>query len=98
MDASNEIEEIDEQDNAISVGIDVAYGWGLGWIEQARQNPLTILLIVIAMIVVPTVTFVSIRQMNKDSMDDELVDMLFEDDDDDFDEYDDDDDDDDGWE
>ena len=99
VDASNEIEEIDEQDNAISVGIDVAYGWGLGWIEQARQNPLTILLIVIAMIVVPTVTFVSIRQMNKDSMDDELVDMLFEDDDDDdddFDEYDDDDDD--GWE
>ena len=95
VDASNEIEEIDEQDNAISVGIDVAYGWGLGWIEQARQNPLTILLIVIAMIVVPTVTFVSIRQMNKDSMDDELVEMLFEDDDDDDDDYDDDDD---GWE
>ena len=50
------------------------------------------------MIVVPTVTFVSIRQMNKDSMDDELVEMLFEDDDDYDDDYDDDDDDDDGWE
>ena len=94
VDSSNEIEEIDEQDNAISVGIDVAYGWGLGWIEQARQNPLTILLIAIAIIVVPTVTFVSIRQMNKDGIDDEFVDLLFEDDD--FDE--DEDDDEDGWE
>ena len=44
VDSSDEIDEIDEQDNAISVGIDVAYGWGLSWIEQARQNPLTILL------------------------------------------------------
>ncbi|MEE3030496.1 MAG: CARDB domain-containing protein, partial [Candidatus Thermoplasmatota archaeon] len=102
VDSSNEIDEIDEQDNAISVGIDVAYGWGLGWIEQARQNPLTILLIVIALIVVPTVTYVSIRQMNKGAVDDDFVNLLFEDDqyEDDDDEYDDDeyDDDDGGWE
>ena len=80
VDSSDEIDEIDEQDNAISVGIDVAYGWGLGWIEQARQNPLTILLIVIALIVVPTVTYVSIRQMNKDAIDDDFVNLLFEED------------------
>lgn len=102
VDSSDEIDEIDEQDNAISVGIDVAYGWGLGWIEQARQNPLTILLIVIALIVVPTVTYVSIRQMNKGAVDDDFVNLLFEDDqyEDDDDEYDDDeyDDDDGGWE
>ncbi|MEC7143017.1 MAG: CARDB domain-containing protein, partial [Candidatus Thermoplasmatota archaeon] len=101
VDSSDEIDEIDEQDNAISVGIDVAYGWGLGWIEQARQNPLTILLIVIALIVVPTVTYVSIRQMNKGAIDDDFVNLLFEDDQyEDDDEYDDDeyDDNDEGWE
>ena len=90
--------EIDEQDNAISVGIDVAYGWGLGWIEQARQNPLTILLIMIALIVVPTVTYVSIRQMNKGAGDDDFVNLLFEDDDDEYDDDEYDDDDDGGWE
>ncbi|MEC8722173.1 MAG: CARDB domain-containing protein, partial [Candidatus Thermoplasmatota archaeon] len=101
VDSSDEIDEIDEQDNAISVGIDVAYGWGLGWIEQARQNPLTILLIMIALIVVPTVTYVSIRQMNKGAIDDDFVNLLFEDDQyEDDDEYDDDeyDDNDEGWE
>jgi len=57
---------------------------------------------VIALIVVPTVTYVSIRQMNKGAVDDDFVNLLFEDDqyEDDDDEYDDDeyDDDDGGWE
>ena len=53
------------------------------------------------MIVVPTVTYVSIRQMNKDAMDDDFVNLLFEDDqyeddeDDEDDEYEEDDE---GWE
>ena len=51
VDSENEIIEIDEEDNTMSVGIDVAYGWGMGWVEQARQNPLTLILVIIALIV-----------------------------------------------
>ena len=86
----------------MSVGIDVAYGWGMGWVEQARQNPLTLILVIIALIVVPVVTFVSVRQMNNSGYDEDMTDMLFDEEeyeDEEYDDYDDDEDeDDDGWE
>ena len=85
----------------MSVGIDVAYGWGMGWIEQARQNPVTLILVVIALIVVPIVTFVSVRQMNNSEYDEEMSDMLFNEDeyeDGEDDDYEDEDEDDGGWE
>ena len=101
VDSDNEIIEIDEEDNTMSVGIDVAYGWGMGWIEQARQNPLTLILVVIALIVVPIVTFVSVRQMNNSEYDEDMSDLLFNEDeyeDEEDDDYEDEDEDDGGWE
>ena len=102
VDSENEIIEIVEEDNTMSVGIDVAYGWGMGWVEQARQNPLTLILVIIALIVVPVVTFVSVRQMNNSGYDEDMTDMLFDEEeyeDEEYDDYDDDEDeDDDGWE
>ena len=98
VDSDNEIVEIDEEDNTMSVGIDVAYGWGMGWIEQARQNPLTLILVVIALVVVPVVTFVSVRQMNNSGYDEDLSDMLFNEEEYDDEYEDDEDEEDDGWE
>ena len=101
VDSDNEIVEIDEEDNTMSVGIDVAYSWGMGWVEQARQNPLTLILVVIALIVVPIVTFVSVRQMNNSGYDEDMSDMLFNEDeyeDEEYDDYEDEEEDDGGWE
>ncbi|MBT4058847.1 MAG: hypothetical protein HOE69_00865 [Euryarchaeota archaeon] len=61
VDDDDEIIEVDETDNRASVGVSVEYAWGMGWVENARQNLLAVIGIIIAMIVLPIVAFVSMK-------------------------------------
>ena len=61
VDSNDEIVEVDEMDNSASVGVSVEYAFGLGWVENARQNMLAVIGIILAMIILPIVAFVSMR-------------------------------------
>ncbi len=93
-DADDQVTEVDEQDNAMSVGVDVAYPFGFGWVEAGRQNPLTVLLLLGALTVLPIVAVVALRTSGQDE-EDLYDDMLFEEEEDDYYEEDEEDD---GWE
>jgi hypothetical protein len=93
VDSNNEVVEVDETDNSASVGISVEYMWGMGWVENARQNMLAVIGIIIAMLVLPVVAFVSMRGALTGRSELFEDDLLFEDDDDYEDEDDEDDDD-----
>jgi hypothetical protein len=95
VDANNDITEVDETDNSASVGISVEYMWGMGWVENARQNMLAVIGIIIAMLVLPIVAFVSMKGALTGRSELFEDDLLFEDDEDYDDDYDDDDEDDD---
>lgn len=93
VDANNEIVEVDETDNSASVGVSVDYAFGMGWVEDARQNLLAVIGIIIAMIVLPIVAWVSLKGAITGESELFEDDHLFDDDDEyDDDEYDDDDD------
>ena len=89
-DDDDEVQEVDEQDNSMSISVDVAYPWGFGWVEAGRQNPLTVLLLIGAAIVLPVVAVVALRSAGIEE-DDLFDDLLFEEDDEDEE-------DDEGWE
>jgi len=90
VDSNNEIVEVDETDNSASVGISVEYMYGMGWVENARQNMLAVIGIIIAMLVLPVVAFVSMKGALTGRSELFEDDMLFEDDEDYEDEDDDD--------
>jgi hypothetical protein len=92
-DADFEVDEVDEQDNSMSIAVDVAYPWGFGWVEAGRQNPLTVLLLVGAAIVLPIVAVVVLRSGGIE--DEDLFDDLLFDEEDELDE---DEEEDEGWE
>ena len=93
-DSNNNIIEVDESDNSASVGISVEYAWGMGWVENARQNMLAVIGIIIALIILPIVAFVSMKGAitGKSELfeDDYLFDDEYDDEYDDDEEYDDD--------
>ena len=82
VDIDNDIIEVDESDNSAEVGVSVEYAWGLGWIELARQNMLSVIAIVIAMIILPIVAAVSMRGGMETSV---FEDDLYFDEDEDYD-------------
>ena len=93
VDADDEIVEVDETDNSASIGVSVDYAFGLGWVEDARQNLLAVIGIIIAMIVLPIVAWVSLKGAITGRSELFEDDHLFDDDDDEYDEeYDEDDD------
>jgi len=95
VDSENEIIEVDEEGNSMSAGVSVEYSWGLGWIDSWRQNPLTVIGVIFAFILIPviaTITWKTSLSGSTSLYDDEL---LYEDEEED--EWEDDDDDD-GWE
>jgi hypothetical protein len=75
------------------VGVSVEYAWGLGWVDLARQNMLTVIGIIIAMIILPVVWVVSMRGGVGTSV---FEDDLFYDEDEDY--YDEQDEEEDDWE
>ena len=95
VDIDDDIIEVDESDNSAEVGVSVDYAWGLGWIDQARQNPVAVIGIILAMIILPIVGAVSMRGGMRTSVFED--DIFFDEEDEEY--YDeDDDDDDDDWE
>ena len=93
VDIDDEINEVDESDNSAEVGVSVEYAWGLGWVDLARQNMLTVIGIIIAMIILPVVGVVSMRGGVGTSV---FEDDLFYDEDEDY--YDEEDEEEDDWE
>jgi len=95
VDAENEVVEVDEEGNSMSAGVSVEYSWGLGWIDSWRQNPLTVIGIIFALILIPvigTITWKTSLSGSSSIYDEEL--MYEDEDEDDWE----DDDEDDGWE
>ncbi|MDG1525335.1 MAG: CARDB domain-containing protein [Candidatus Thalassarchaeaceae archaeon] len=95
VDSENEIIEVDEEGNSMSAGVSVEYSWGLGWVDSWRQNPLTVIGVIFALILIPviaTITWKTSLSGSTSLYDDEL---LYEDEEED--EWEDDDDED-GWE
>ena len=95
VDSENEVVEVDEEGNSMSAGISVEYSWGLGWVDSWRQNPLTVIGVLFALILLPvigTITWKTSLSGSTSIYDEELE---YEDEDDE--EWEDDDDDD-GWE
>ena len=96
VDAENEVVEVDEEGNSMSAGVSVEYSWGLGWVDSWRQNPLTVIGIIFALILIPiiaTITWKTSLSGSTSIYDEEL---MYEDEDED--DWEDEDDDDDGWE
>ena len=93
VDIDDDIIEVDESDNSAEVGVSVEYAWGLGWVDLARQNMLTVIGIIIAMIILPVVGAVSMRGGMETSV---FEDDLFYDEDEDY--YDEEDEEEDDWE
>ena len=50
VDAENEVVEVDEEGNSMSAGISVEYSWGLGWVDSWRQNPPTVIGVILSLI------------------------------------------------
>lgn len=97
VDVENEVVEVDEEGNSMSVGVAVDYAWGLGWLDAWRRNPLTVISIIIALIVLPVIGFITWKTAvatGSALLEDEL---MYEDEDDDW-EDEDDDYDEEGWE
>jgi hypothetical protein len=95
VDVENEVVEVDEEGNSMSVGVSVDYAWGLGWLDAWRRNPLTVISVIIAMIVLPiigVVTWKTSIATSSSLLEDEL---MYEDEEDD---WEDDDYDEEGWE
>ena len=99
VDVDDEIIEVDEDGNSMSAAISVEYAMGLGWIDSARQNPLTVIGLLLALIVLPIIGVVTWKNATAGSTSLYGEEDLYydEDEDEDFDE-DSDDEDDDGWE
>ena len=55
VDSENEVIEVDEGGNSMSAGVSVDYSWGLGWVDDWRQNPLTVIGIIFALFLLPIV-------------------------------------------
>ncbi len=95
VDAENEVVEVDEDGNSMSAGISVEYSWGLGWVDTWRQNPLTVIGVIFALILLPFIGVITWKTSLSGSIslyDDELLEY----DDDEEEEWEDDEDD--GWE
>jgi len=83
IDADNEVVEVDEDGNSMSIGVSVEYSWGMGWVDSWRQNPLTVIGVIIALILLPTIAVITWKtslSTSSDLYDDELH---YEDDEDD---------------
>ena len=96
VDAENEIVEVDEEGNSMSAGISVEYSWGLGWVDSWRQNPLTVIGVIFALVLIPVIAVITWKTSLSGSTSLYDEELLYEDEDED--DWDDDDDDDDGWE
>ena len=59
VDSENEIIEVDEEGNSMSAGISVEYSWGLGWVDSWRQNPLTVIGVIFALILIPVIAIIT---------------------------------------
>ena len=59
VDAENEVVEVDEEGNSMSAGIAVEYSWGLGWVDSWRQNPLTVIGVMFALILLPVIATIT---------------------------------------
>ena len=95
VDADNEIVEVDEEGNSMSAGISVEYSWGLGWVDSWRQNPLTVIGIIFALVLIPVIGVITWKTSLSGSTSLYDEELLYEDEDeDDWD----DDEDEDGWE
>jgi len=95
VDAENEVVEVDEEGNSMSAGISVEYSWGLGWVDSWRQNPLTVIGVIFALILIPVIAIITWKTSLSGSTSLYDEELIYEDEDDDDWE---DDDDDDGWE
>ena len=59
VDSENDVVEVDEDGNSMSVGVSVEYSWGMGWIDSWRQNPLTVIGVIFAMILLPIIAIIT---------------------------------------
>ena len=96
VDAEDEVVEVDEEGNSMSTGFSVDYSWGMGWIDSWRKNPLTVIGILVAIILLPTIAVITWKTSLSSTS--SLYDEELMYDDDDGDDWEDDDDEDDGWE
>jgi len=95
VDADNEVVEVDEEGNSMSAGVSVDYSWGLGWVDTWRQNPLTVIGVLFALILLPvigTITWKTSLSGSTSLYDEEM--LYEEEDEDDWEEEDEDE----GWE
>ncbi|MEE2811634.1 MAG: CARDB domain-containing protein [Candidatus Thermoplasmatota archaeon] len=96
VDADNEVVEVDEEGNSMSVSVSVEYSWGMGWIDSWRKNPLTVIGVVFAFILLPVIAVITWKTSLSGAQDLYAEELHYEDEDDDEWEYEDEDDD--GWE
>ena len=95
VDAENEVVEVDEEGNSMSAGVSVDYSWGLGWVDTWRQNPLTVIGVIFALVLLPviaTITWKTSLSGSTSLYDEEL---MYEEDEDEDEEWEDEDE---GWE
>jgi hypothetical protein len=95
VDVDNEVVEVDEEGNSMSAGVSVDYSWGLGWVDTWRQNPLTVIGVLFALILLPvigTITWKTSLSGSTSLYDEEM--LYEEEDEDDWEEEDEDE----GWE
>ena len=59
VDADEEVVEVDEEGNSMSAGVSVEYSWGMGWVDSWRKNPLTVIGVLFAMILLPIVATIT---------------------------------------
>ena len=95
VDAENEIIEVDEEGNSMSAGVSVEYSWGLGWVDSWRQNPLTVIGVIFALILLPVIAIITWKTSLSGSTSLYDEELIYEDEDEE--EWEDEDDDD-GWE
>ena len=80
----------------MSVSVSVEYSWGMGWIDSWRKNPLTVIGVVFAFILLPVIAVITWKTSLSGAQDLYAEELHYEDEDEDEWEYEDEDDD--GWE
>ena len=79
----------------MSAGVSVEYSWCLGWVDSWRQNPLTVIGVIFALILLPVIAIITWKTSLSGSTSLYDEELIYEDEDEE--EWEDEDDDD-GWE
>ena len=66
VDHENVISEVNEADNTVEQGIEIAYASFLGWVDSPREHPLTWIYMIVAVVVIGAVVTIARRTSLED--------------------------------